>query len=102
MPEYQGLLDRQIDLLNARLQEKDLRIALGEALRERIISTSMGSHFGGRGMKRVFQDLVVDTVTDKLIEADNWVGAWLLDYDQFEVLRFEEDTRQHRFLPPAK
>ena len=100
--EYRELLNKSLEQLNSRLNEKDLRIAVGEELEQKIIERALSGQFGGRGLNRAFQELVIDTLTDRLIEVEGWTGAWVLEYDQFGVLRFSEDVRQHRFLPPAK
>ena len=47
--EYQSLLDKQLEQLNQRLQEKDLRVSLGEGVTNKIMEQASLGGFGGRG-----------------------------------------------------
>ncbi|SME89818.1 ATP-dependent Clp protease ATP-binding subunit [Pseudobacteriovorax antillogorgiicola] len=100
--EFRELLAKSLRQLNDRLQDKDIRLSLSEELEQELIAFGLDSNFGGRGLHRIFKDTVVDFVTDKLIEEEQWKGAWVLGYDHYGMLTFQKDERQHRFLPPAR
>lgn len=88
--------------LNERLILRDLHISIAEELMMHITELGLVSGYGGRGLQRAFQEVVVDRVTDRLLEEDDWKGAWLLRLTSLGEAVFSEDHRQHRFLPPAR
>jgi ATP-dependent Clp protease ATP-binding subunit ClpB len=96
------LLERLVAQMNDRLATRDLHIVLGSALQQELISNALLGSFGGRGLRRQFQRLVVDQVAQQIIDqGEVWQGAYLLDYDQDGTLVWSPDERNHRFLPPA-
>ncbi len=100
--ELVHLIDKLLEQLNFRLNSRDLRISLDDDLREEITKIGLSSTYGGRGVQRVFREMVVDVVTDKLLEGEQWSGAWVLKYGSTGRAVFSEDHRQHQFLPPAR
>ena len=49
------LIDRQLQLLNQRLAEKDLVVSIGDGLIEELVALGLANPFGGRGLKRAFR-----------------------------------------------
>jgi ATP-dependent Clp protease ATP-binding subunit ClpA len=80
------LVDKQLSKLNERVQERGLRLSIGPGLRRVLLDSAVDGKFGGRALKRAFQSLVIDSVSEQLIELNQYSeGAWCLDCD---------DTRQ--------
>lgn len=100
---YSRLVDKQLAGLNGRLEERSLRLYLGAGLRQRLIETARDGRFGGRALKRAFQSLVVDAVSEKIIrDSDSFSGAWLINCDEFGRLSWTEGTGETPLLPAAK
>ncbi|MCX6126826.1 MAG: AAA family ATPase, partial [Proteobacteria bacterium] len=75
------LIDRQLQKLNERLQDRGLRIGLGGLLRNTLLDSARDGKFGGRALKRAFQALVTDAVSERLIDSPDTVeGAWILEF----------------------
>lgn len=97
------LVDRMERELNERLLNRDFRVTIGEKLKEMLISFGVGSPFGGRAVRRSFQSLIIDPVSDRIIEnPDGAVGAWEIDYDENYGFIWREDQGRGRYLPPAR
>ncbi len=101
--QYQKLLGRLCEELNARIAEREFRVSLSDKLSQRIIKSCMDSEFGGRALRRSFEMVVVDAVSDRLIFHPALCrGAWLVDLDDDGQIYWSEDHQINKFLPPAK
>jgi ATP-dependent Clp protease ATP-binding subunit ClpB len=100
---YSRLVDKQLQALNARVAERSLRIHLGSTLKTRLIETARDGRFGGRALKRAFQAMVVDSVSEKIIQsADTFTGAWSIDCDEFGRIFWSQGAGEVPLLPAAK
>jgi ATP-dependent Clp protease ATP-binding subunit ClpB len=89
--------------LNERLLARDFRVTLGDNLRQMLIGFGVDSPFGGRAVRRSFQTVVVDPVSDRILEnPDKAVGAWEIDYEEEYGFIWREDRGRGRYLPPAR
>lgn len=100
---YSRLVDKQLSALNSRLEDRALRIYLSRQLRDRLIDVAKDGRFGGRALKRAFESLVVDSVSEKIIqEPEKFTGAWHLDCDAFGRISWHPGSGETPLLPAAK
>lgn len=100
---YARLVDKQLAGLNSRLEDRSLRIYIGTELRHRLIETARDGRFGGRALKRAFQSLVVDAVSEKIInEPEVFTGAWQISCDEFGRIFWIQGAGEIPLLPAAK
>jgi ATP-dependent Clp protease ATP-binding subunit ClpB len=100
---YKRLVDKQLLKLNERLEDRAVRIYIGAELRERLIETARDGRFGGRALKRAFQALVVDAVSEKIIqEPEKFTGAWQLNCDELGRIYWVKGAGETPLLPAAK
>jgi ATP-dependent Clp protease ATP-binding subunit ClpB len=96
------LIDRLLGELNGRLHERQMRVSLGPAMRRRLLATAATGQFGGRALRRVFETLVVDAVSDRILRhPDLAQGAWVLEADPDLDIVWREEQRAQYYLPPA-
>lgn len=97
------LVSRLLDELNRRLSERQLRITLADRLRRSLVSSVEDSPFGGRALRRIFEDRIVDEIADRVLMAGNLCqGAWRLDVDDEGAIKWSPECRQgYYLLPPA-
>ena len=89
--------------LNHRLEDRSVRVYVGEELRHRLIETARDGRFGGRALKRAFQSLVVDSVSEKIIkDAQEFTGAWQINCDEFGRIFWTRGSGETLLLPAAK
>jgi ATP-dependent Clp protease ATP-binding subunit ClpB len=99
----ESLLQRLLDELNIRLTDRQFRVDLGPELRSRLIAVGASGQFGGRALRRAFQTLVVDAVSDRVLTMPAMaLGAWVVDLDEDEGYRWREELKTQYYLPPAK
>jgi ATP-dependent Clp protease ATP-binding subunit ClpB len=95
------LLLKLLDQLNGRLMDRQFRVNLGPGLKNVLFQKTDANAFGGRALRRMFQKLVADEVSERLItSAEFCQGVWLLDYDEGYI--WQVDHSLHKFLPEAK
>ncbi len=100
---YAKLVDKQLSGLNSRVEDRSLRIYVGPELCQRLIETARDGRFGGRALKRAFQSLVVDSVSEKIIkDAQEFTGAWQINCDQFGRIFWTRGSGETLLLPAAK
>ena len=63
-----GIIDLQIDALNRRLADKQLRCELTDAAKQLIIDTSYDPQFGARPLRRYIQHTVETLIAKKILE----------------------------------
>lgn len=97
------LFDRFVEDLNNKLQDREMRVRVGENLKLSVVSVGLEGKFGGRAVRRAFQSMVVDTVSDHILQnPKNHKGVWLLDVDSDQKYTWNVDFEPHKYLPPAK
>lgn len=98
----ENLLDKQLIDFNHRLTDRQLRVVLGPKLIETIMNQAAVGQFGGRALRRAFENLVIDQVSNHLLrEYEPTKGAWLLDIGPNGDVVWHEDFSLDRYLPPA-
>ena len=96
------VLSRLIQELNDRLRDRQFRLSLGPKMVTRLIQQSGTGSFGGRALRRAFESLVVDAVSDRLVTyPDKARGAWVLELDPESHTSWQEEYEPKRYLPPA-
>ncbi len=99
---FENLIDKLLQDLNARLSKRELRVLLGEKIRQQILDAGLSTKFGGRALRRIFQRHVVDTVSDKIIENPIKIkGSWKLEVEKEGVFSWNPDSSLHQYLGPA-
>lgn len=98
----ESMLARLVQELNDRLKDRQFRMSLGSRMCGRLIHQSGTASFGGRALRRAFETLVVDAVSDRLLShPDRASGAWVLDLDNDGHPEWREEYEPGRYLPPA-
>lgn len=102
-PHLDRLLLRLTAELNQRIADRQVRISLGPNLKSSLTSVGLEGQFGGRAVRRAFQSIVVDAVSDRLLDFRRvTVGAWVLELDPAGGLSWSEEPSAHRYLPAAR
>jgi ATP-dependent Clp protease ATP-binding subunit ClpB len=97
------LLDRLLAELNDRLRDRQFRVAIGPTLRSRLMTLSATGTFGGRALRRAFEALVVDAVSDRVLAFPALgSGAWVVDEDPDGLVVWREEFRAQFYLPAAR
>jgi ATP-dependent Clp protease ATP-binding subunit ClpA len=97
------VIQRMVDDLNRRLSERQFRVVIGESVKSRLLSGGQDAAFGGRAIRRAFQFLVVDHVSDRILVAPHLAsGTWVLEFDEFGSARWTEEYVHGKYLPPAR
>ncbi len=68
--QIRGIADIQIELLNKRLQDNDLRLEVSEAVLERIADLGYDPVYGARPLKRVIQNRIENALAQQVIKGD--------------------------------
>ena len=98
----ESLLQRLLNTLNQRLAGKKLRILLGARLETVLLDNADKGSFGGRALRRSFQSMVIDRVSQFVIEgADQTEGAFRLEIDEEGQYGWEIDTSSEDKILPA-
>lgn len=100
--QLEQLVGKLMRELNERLLDREMRIVLGPGLREELVRLGEGK-FGGRAVRRSFQRMVVDEISDRILSNPSQArGAWVLDHVQGKGYVWEPENDQRRYLPPAR
>ena len=106
--QLEHLAARFISELNGRLADRPFRVGLGPRLLTRLMNLGGarvgGGAFGGRALRRAFETLVVDAISERLLSShgDLVTGAWTLDLDADDRPHWLPEHRQNFYLPAAK
>lgn len=101
--DFQKLVIKLLKDLNKRLADQEIRIELGANLLGRLTKLGQDSEFGGRAVKRAFQTLVVDTVSEQLLASNGpKKGLWSLDIDAKDKFVWDFNPKSKYVLPPAR
>ncbi|MDO8273791.1 MAG: ATP-dependent chaperone ClpB [Gammaproteobacteria bacterium] len=68
--QIRGIADIQIELLNKRLQDNDLRLEVSEAVLEKIADLGYDPVYGARPLKRVIQNRIENALAQQVIKGD--------------------------------
>jgi len=68
--QIRGIADIQIELLNKRLQDNDLRLEVSEAVLEKIADLGYDPVYGARPLKRVIQNRIENSLAQQVIKGD--------------------------------
>lgn len=99
----EALIVRLLAELNTRLAEREFRVSLGVKLTQQLVQVGLTSDFGGRALRRAFESLVIDHVSDRILSQPHLcAGAWQAELDGDGGVAWQEDFGLHRFLPPAR
>ncbi|MBP9708120.1 MAG: AAA family ATPase [Oligoflexales bacterium] len=98
------LLNKYLAELNLRLADHQLKLVLGDKLKQSLLEKSKNSSIGARSLRRYFQSLVIDFVSDRIMDkrknkTQKISGAWVLDYDDDGELQWAEENTPTRYLP---
>jgi ATP-dependent Clp protease ATP-binding subunit ClpB len=97
------LLERLQGELNERLAPRQFRIVLGPTLLQKLIKLGAHSNFGGRAVRRNFQTIVVDAVSDRILtNPTDASGAWILDTDEDDGFVWSEWFDHGQLLPEGE
>ncbi len=101
-PHLETLVDRLLSDLNGRLAQRNFRMTLGTWLREALIREGLYGDFGGRAVRRQFEMMVIDAVSDRIIACPEMAtGAWVLDVKGGGQITWTPEFRPGGYLPVA-
>jgi len=96
------LVDRLVSQLNERLHEREFRVALGSSLRRKLLDIGLNSGFGGRSVRRSFQSMVVDEVSERILTSPEFgQGAWVVELNEDGRFDWEQENRSDYYLPAS-
>ena len=96
------LVDRLEAELNDRLKERQFRVVVGPTLRQKLMAMAATGQFGGRALRRAFETLIVDAVSERILSHPHVVsGAWVMEVDPEGGIAWSEEQREQYYLPPA-
>ncbi len=97
------LVSRLEKEMNQRLYDRELRVSLGDGIRRKLIRIGLESGFGGRSVRRFFQSLVIDNVSERLLYYPELKGVWMIDMDPVTGTIYWKDALVlQKCLPAAK
>ncbi len=97
------LLTRLLGELNDRLTNRQFRVSLGTNIKKHLVEKGKESPFGGRSLKRAFQNLVVNSVSNRILSHPYLAkGSWSVDLDEDQQFIWSEEFSSHYYLPPAR
>ncbi len=73
------LVDRELQALNDRLEDKKIQLKLSEALVEKICKQGWDPSYGARPLKSCFSRLVVRPLSTKILKGEIQAGAYLAE-----------------------
>lgn len=77
---FEYLLNKLLEQLNKRIHEHGMRVQLGEHLMQHLVLGASQGNSGGRALRRTFQSVVVDAVSDRLLSIpDQCQGVFRLE-----------------------
>lgn len=98
----ESLLNKLCEDLNKRLSKRQFRVLIGSGLFERLLKDAVSSQFGGRALRRTFQSVVVDAVSERILkDPKKCRGVWIVDIDSEGGYFWMEDYSPHTYLMPA-
>ena len=108
--DLSSLVDRLLNQLNHRLRGRQFRLSLGPVIRAKLVKAGKDPASGGRGVRRLFEQIVVNGVSDRIVEhPDFCLGAWVVDVgagdrgdNRGDKMTWSQDFDSRRALPPAR
>ncbi len=88
--QIRGIADIQIELLNKRLQDNDLRLEVSEAVLEKIADLGYDPVYGARPLKRVIQNRIENALAQQVIKGDYEPGDCIYIDVEDEMFRFSK------------
>ncbi|MCB9228770.1 MAG: AAA family ATPase [Deltaproteobacteria bacterium] len=77
---FDYLMNKLLQQLNKRLKSRQFRLELGERFRSELLKGLAGGSFGGRALRRLFQQLVVDKVSERILtQPELCKGFWRME-----------------------
>ena len=80
-----GLILKQVELLNSRLEDREIKIKLGQDLENILILRGYDERFGARPLKLVFEKLVLRPLSKLIVNGKVDSGTILADWDGHKV-----------------
>ena len=108
---FQALLDSHfrkiisglLDELNKRIEPQDIRLSIGQEMMVKLLADGASAKFGGRSVHRAFQILIVDPLSDKILEGDaGFKGAWVIDWGPDGEVIWQVEDIPGKYLPPGR
>lgn len=96
---FERILGHEVKILNEKLYDRGMRIILLPSIVTELINGAMASEFGGRALKRLFKDLVLDSVSDRLLSHEGIYGAWQLGLNAHGVVEWTLENEPLKYLP---
>ncbi len=89
--QIRGIAEIQLDLLRRRLQERDLGLALDEAVVDKICEAGFDPVYGARPLKRTIQQLLENPLAQSVLSGEFAPGDTIRATLSGEQVAFERD-----------
>lgn len=99
--EYSALFDKLIDQLCKRVIDKKLILKANPALIKHLIQKAEASPSGGRALRRIFQNQIVDTLASQILNAPGMSGTWSAKLSPENKVLWEEDRSVSSLQAPT-
>lgn len=101
--QLENLQNRLMTELNGRLADRQFRVSMGEGLKERLVQAGTFGPFGGRALRRAFEQMVIDAVSERVLTHPGLAtGAWTVDLDEDGRYVWRPEQRPGFYLPAAR
>lgn len=80
-----GLVDKQVALLNQRLEDKKVTIEIDPEVTEMLMNKGYDERFGARPLRSVFEKLIVRPLSVKLVKGDVPAGSIQVGLDNGQI-----------------
>lgn len=86
--DVKKIVDLQLDKLNKRIEYRDMKIEITEAMHEHIIDKGYNVKFGARPINRTIQSMIEDNMADKLLLGEYTDGMTIrFDFKNDEIVQ---------------
>ncbi|MBT4526922.1 MAG: AAA domain-containing protein [Deltaproteobacteria bacterium] len=80
------LIERELELLNEKLQDRELQIQLNKQFYERILQSGFDLKYGARPLKNAFNRMLIKPLSKLILKEPDLKGALMLNLNQDNLL----------------
>ncbi|MDD9952389.1 MAG: AAA family ATPase [Zetaproteobacteria bacterium] len=89
--EYHSLLNKLTNQLSERVRSKKLSLRLSNTIANSLVHRAEANPSGGRALRRLFQNIVIDSLAEQLLKQEKMSGAWVCKQDKHGLPYWEEE-----------
>lgn len=87
----ESLLERELDILNGKLSERELTLKMDRELAEKIIDIGFDETYGARPLKNAFNRMVIKPLSKVLLQEELAKGCYTLIFDTEKRIYLKND-----------